>query len=238
MNTTESPPTTAAPRRRRDVVVPHQLSFARRLLARGIFLGIRAVGLTLRYRWGDLDQRFPLPGHEPMIFCVWHNRLLLAPAIFHHFVRRREPGRLLAAVTSASKDGAVVARVLQHFRIEPVRGSSSRRGAQALLEAVRCARRGHDVALMPDGPRGPRYVIQDGVLALAQLSGLPILPISYRLHWKLQLKTWDRFQIPLPFARCDVVAGELIRVPREMNEERREELRQLVETQLRGLTVD
>ena len=69
------------------------------------------------------------------------------------------------------------------------------------------AERGCDLAITPDGPRGPRYVLADGVITLAQITGLPLVPVSYHLNWKVCLKSWDRFQIPLPFARCDIRVG-------------------------------
>ena len=82
-------------------------------------------------------------------------------------------------MVSASKDGAFLTSILECFQVQPVRGSSSRRGPQALLELTTWAERGYDLALTPDGPRGPRYVVQEGVMSLAQLTGLPIIAASY-----------------------------------------------------------
>jgi lysophospholipid acyltransferase (LPLAT)-like uncharacterized protein len=75
-------------------------------------------------------------------------------------------------------------------------------------------------------------------MALAQITGLPLVPASYHLHWKIQLKSWDRFQIPLPFSRCDVFAGRIIQVPREISDAGREALRQQFEAELRAITLD
>ncbi|MGH8022057.1 MAG: lysophospholipid acyltransferase family protein, partial [Limisphaerales bacterium] len=146
--------------------------------------------------------------------------------------------RRMAAMVSASRDGGLLARVLEHFGIEPVRGSSSRRGGQALIELTSCAERGLDLAMTPDGPRGPRYEVQDGVIATAQLTGLPIVPASYHLNWKVRLRSWDGFQIPLPFARCDVILAKPIAVPRELSEDQREMLRKQLEQTLREITRD
>ena len=131
-----------------------------------------------------------------------------------------------------------MARVLEHFAVEPVRGSSSRRGPQALREMVSWSERGHDLAITPDGPRGPRYKVQEGVISTAQLTGLPIVPVSYHLNWKIQFKSWDRFQLPLPFARCQVIAGEIVRVPREASDADRETLRQKLEQTMNAITQD
>jgi len=119
-----------------------------------------------------------------------------------------------------------------------VRGSSSRRGHQALLEMVTWAEQGYDLAITPDGPRGPRYVVQDGVVAVAQLTGLPIVPVSLWLPWKWQAGSWDRFQVPMPFSRCRTAFGDLVRVPRDASDFERERLRQLLEQRLREITVD
>jgi hypothetical protein len=141
-------------------------------------------------------------------------------------------------MVSASRDGGMLARILDHFGVQPVRGSSSRRGAQALLELTSWAERGCDLAITPDGPRGPRYRVQDGAIALAQLTGLPVVPVTYHLSWKYCLRSWDRFQVPLPFARCEWQLGNVIRVPREVTDAEREVLRQELEKAMLGITRD
>jgi len=135
-------------------------------------------------------------------------------------------------LVSASKDGAFLSAILERFGVQPVRGSSSRRGAQALLELATWAERGYDLAITPDGPRGPIYVVQDGTMTLAQITGLPIVPASFRLQWKIQLNSWDRFQIPLPFSRCEIYLGKMTTVPRDISDEEREQLRKVLGTEM------
>jgi len=144
----------------------------------------------------------------------------------------------IAALVSASKDGGLLTAILECFDVQPVRGSSSRRGPQALLELTTWAERGYDLAITPDGPRGPRYQVQDGVMSLAQVTGLPIVPFSYYLNWKWQANSWDRFQIPLPFSRCEFVLGAALHVPREATEEERESLRVQLEQRLKEISHD
>jgi lysophospholipid acyltransferase (LPLAT)-like uncharacterized protein len=176
---------------------------------------------------------------EQAIYCVWHNRLALSLVAYRRYIIRfRQPKRRLAALVSASRDGALLAYALELFGAQPVRGSSSRRGRQALLELTTAAERGLDLAITPDGPRGPCYVIQPGVVSLAQVTGLPIVPVSYHLSRKLRLSSWDRFQVPLPFARCTFKIGELVRVPRESSDEEREGIRKLLEQRMRAITQD
>jgi lysophospholipid acyltransferase (LPLAT)-like uncharacterized protein len=157
---------------------------------------------------------------------------------YEGFVKAWNAPFLLAAMVSASRDGALTARVLELFGVEPARGSSSRRGSRALLELTTWAERGYDLALTVDGPRGPRYEIKPGVIALAQLTGRPVVLVSYRLSRKITLKSWDRFQIPLPFSNCVFDYCDPVQVPRESTDDERERLRLKMETNLRRITVD
>ena len=220
------------------VVVPRLLKWHGRLAAALIYGLIRAVCATLREEWRDRSGFFEEGSTRQVIFCTWHNRLALSLPIYWNFVHRRSPGRRLAALVSASKDGALVARVLEHFGVQPVRGSTSRRGPQALLELTSWAAEGHHLAITPDGPRGPCYKVQEGIMALAQLTGLPIVPASYYLNWKIRLKSWDRFQIPLPFSRWKVQFGIPVYVPREASGAEREALRNELEDRMNAITRD
>lgn len=153
-------------------------------------------------------------------------------------VVHRRHRRKLAALVSASKDGALLAAVLGTFGVAQVRGSSSRRGPQALLELTSRAELGYDLAVTPDGPKGPRYVVQKGVIALAQVTGLPIIAVTCNTQRKICLKSWDGFQIPLPFSRCELILNRPIIVPREASEPKREALRLELETTLRNSSND
>jgi lysophospholipid acyltransferase (LPLAT)-like uncharacterized protein len=220
------------------VVVPHQAKWHQRLAAAAAFRLIQTLAATLRFRWRDESGLFDGEPQTRVIFAIWHNRLALALVMYRRYVQRRQPARRLAAMVSASRDGGFLARILEHFGVQPVRGSSSRRGPQALLELTTWSERGYDLAITPDGPRGPRYVVQEGVTALGQLSGLPIVPVSYHLSWKYRLKSWDRFQVPLPFARVEVRLGAPLQMPSTTSEGEREALRRDLEEALRAITQD
>src|SRR5438477_4953579 len=166
------------------IVMPHPLKWHQRLAASIIYCSIEALSFTLRYVW----EYHPAVLEKELgsaIFCIWHNRLPLSLIMYRHYVRQKQQRHEMAGIVSASKDGGVAARVLEHFGVQPVRGSSSRRGPQALLELTTWAERGYDLAITPDGPRGPRYIIQPGAVALAQLTGQPLVPVSYQLRWKI-----------------------------------------------------
>ncbi len=227
-----------SPARASGVIVPQQPKWHGRLAARLIWLAATALAATLRWRWRDETNLFENGGKEPVIFCLWHNRLALSLILFRRYVQARQPQRKLAALVSASRGGGMLARVLELFDVEPVRGSSSRRGSQALRELVSAGKRGCDLAITPDGPRGPCYVVQDGIVSLAQLTGMAIVPASFHLSWKWRLKSWDRFQVPLPFARCEVQLGEPVRIPREASAAERERLRAKLESSMNAITVD
>jgi hypothetical protein len=220
------------------VVVPHQPAWHQRFLAALVYGLVRSLAATVRFRLEDKSGYFSDVPQGKLIFAIWHNRLALALMLYHRYVARRDRQRHLVALVSASRDGGLLARILELFKVQPVRGSSSRRGPQALRELVSWAERGHDLAITPDGPRGPRYLVQEGVISAAQLSGLPIVPVCYHLKWKIRLKSWDGFQVPLPFTRCDVVTAPALRVPRSASEAERETFRKQLEEELLQITRD
>ena len=200
------------------IVVPYKLNWWRRLLVFTTHWLIRTVGVTMRYRW-EFHPGVLANAKRPVIFCVWHNRLALSPMIYRAYSRHVRQTPRLTAVVSASRDGAIIAGVLKSFGIDSARGSSSRRGAQAFLELLSAADMGSDLAVTPDGPRGPRYVVEAGAVALAQMTGRPIIPVGPVVQWKISLKSWDRFQIPLPFSRAIIKFGAPMQVPPDHDRE-------------------
>ena len=227
------------PRRRTSgVVIPNQPRWFQRLGAWIIYCALHVYTLTLRIRWHESAQPVLKKATGPAIFCLWHNRLILCMEVYQAQKKQRNLGKGLAALVSASKDGAFLAAILERFKVQPVRGSSSRRGPQAMLELTSWAECGYGLALTPDGPRGPCYTVQPGTMLLAQLTGLPIIPFGFHAHRKIQLKSWDGFQIPLPFSRCDLTLGEPIQVPRELTEVQREEIRLRLEQTLKNISRD
>ena len=172
---------------------------------------LRALGATWRIRVVGreaLDRR--PPGSEAVIYSLWHGQML--PILWGH---RRRAG----VVVSEHRDGEIITRILERFGMFGVRGSSSRGGTRALLEAVQVVRSGVDMAFTPDGPRGPRHSVAPGVLILAQRSGTPIIPLVAHVDRAWRLRSWDGFEVPKPFARITVLYADPYRVgaatPRE-----------------------
>ena len=220
------------------VIIPHKTKWHQRAGAWLVFAFIRTLSATLRYRWDDRSGYFDGAPPGPAIYCVWHNRLALCMIAYFGYVKKRNRTPGMAAMVSASRDGGFLTGILECFGVQPVRGSSSRRGPQALLELTTWAESGYDLAITPDGPRGPCYAVQDGVMSLAQLTGLPIIPFSYHAPRKFRARSWDRFQIPLPFSRCEMNVAAPVRVPREASDADREVLRNELERALKEISRD
>jgi lysophospholipid acyltransferase (LPLAT)-like uncharacterized protein len=231
-------PPPATPKRKSGIVVPNTPKWYQRLAAFLIWAFISAGAKTIRFRVHDPHGFLQRKDIGQAVFCFWHNRLALCVELYSKFRRQHFTAPGAAGLVSASKDGALLSAIFERFGIQPVRGSSSRRGAQALRELATWSERGYDLAITPDGPRGPRYTVADGAAGLAQITGLPIVPFSYYLKWKIQLNSWDGFQIPLPFSICEISVGKIFPASAETGEAGREELRKGLEAELRAITRD
>ena len=196
---------------------------------------ILAIGSSLRWRIEDPNRLLMDRHSKPAIFVMWHNRLFLIPYLFWKYWNIFQRGKV-AVMVSTSKDGGYLVRVLERFNLICVRGSSSRRGNAALLEMTRLVEAGADAGITPDGPRGPKYQVADGVISLAQLTGAPIIPISYVLSRKIELNSWDSFMIPLPFGRATLRVGTPVNVSAAAGAEEREHKRLELETILKSLS--
>jgi lysophospholipid acyltransferase (LPLAT)-like uncharacterized protein len=190
-------------------------------------LALRALARTLRIRREEASVAALWAARRPVIYVVWHGRLLLLPYLYGH--------RGCHVLASRSRDGELVARWARRFGLEPVRGSSSHGGSDALRALARALRAGREVVVVPDGPRGPREVLKPGVIALARLTGAPIVPMAVGASREWRVRSWDEFRIPRPFARCVMRFGEAIYVSRAADRTGEEAARKEVEAALRDL---
>ncbi len=180
---------------------------------------VSALGTTLSVRASGVDALRPLwRARRPLIYAVWHGRILIVPWL-NARLRRREGARRVCVLASRSRDGQLMADFARRFDLDVVRGSSSRGGFEALRELARTLRAGEDVAMVPDGPRGPARRLQGGIVALAATTGAPIVPVGVAARPARRLGSWDRFMIPIPFARCALVVGDLVEVKRHDDRE-------------------
>lgn len=207
-------------------------TYDRLLLALGPPLGswaVRLLAATLRL---TLEEDHARPFWErgaPLIYAIWHGQILIIPALY---------GRAHAVnvMASRSRDGELVARFARRFGFEAARGSTTRGGSEALRRLARLLRQGREVAVVPDGPLGPRGVVQPGVIALARMTGAAILPLAFGAHPAWRLRSWDEFLIPKPFARGAVCFGPPLFVPPNADRSHQEALRKELEGQLSELT--
>lgn len=174
----------------------------------------RVVQLTGRreVRYAERrDAAFAIAGGR-VIYAVWHARLQMFWAL------PEVDAAHTYALASGHRDGRLIARMMERFGFRVITGSTSKGGAQALRDMIRVVRGGDKVVITPDGPRGPRYVVQQGVVALARASGVPVLPVGVSGSRTRTLDSWDRMQLILPFARRVYVIGEPILVPKDADD--------------------
>lgn len=172
--------------------------------------------LTLRYNVNDQAGVIQPEIHpNPVVFALWHNRIFTMPPIW---LRTGGKNRKTVVLTSASRDGTTLAKAMEAFGIGSIRGSSSRRAVAALIGMKKALQEGKDVCVTPDGPKGPRYQVQPGLLKIAQTTGTDIIPIHIRYSSAWRLSSWDRFVIPKPFSKVTVVFDKPIVIPKNISE--------------------
>jgi lysophospholipid acyltransferase (LPLAT)-like uncharacterized protein len=180
------------------------------LLSTVITIAVRMLAWTWRLQVTDESglRTSRESGTPPLIWVFWHNRLLVVPILYGRFFRHRKS----AVLISRSRDGGILAGVIERFGGRPIRGSSSRGGASALRELERKVGQGYDAYITPDGPKGPCYSVGAGAIWLAQHTGAALLPVSVEVSKCWRLGRWDGFLIPKPFARVKVTMRALHRI--------------------------
>jgi len=136
---------------------------------------------------------------EKMVLSIWHDQLLLMAKAYTHKAQ---------ILISASRDGELIARTMAYMGQKAVRGSSSRGGSSAFKQLLRLAREPYDLVITPDGPRGPRHEIKEGVVHLARLSKRAVVPMTMACSRGHRFASWDRFLLPYPFGRLVFVYGK------------------------------
>ncbi len=166
-----------------------------------IYLVLRLLYATLRIRVVGGDMPGPLHRRgEGIIVIFWHSRLLMCPFAYQ--------GTDMNVLISSHGDGEVIANVMKGFGFHLVRGSSSKGGTEAFRGLLRVARKNSDIAITPDGPRGPAEVLKPGVAQVGRMTGRPILPLAFASSRAKRFASWDRFLLPYPFSRGVFVWGE------------------------------
>jgi len=207
-------------------------SFSRNPALRGAVCGIgamyiRFVHTTTRWReeGRDAPERFWAEG-RPFILAFWHGRLLMMAPFWNKKAK-------MNMLSSHHPDGRLISDTVAHFGVGTVYGSSSKGGGAALRQMVRVLKGGEYAGITPDGPRGPRMHASNGIVALARLAGVPVIPATFATENAKTLKSWDRFQVALPFGRGIYIWGEAIDIS-DMDEET---ARAKIENSLNELTA-
>lgn len=193
---------------------------------------IKLLSATYRVRLVGVENEQPvLDGGGSLIYASWHQRFFAGITLF----ARRKP---IAIMISQSRDGALIARIVDMLGWRPVRGSSSSGGKEALRELKEFAGDGYRIGHIVDGPRGPAGVVKPGLLTMAQFTGLPIIPTITSAQRRWVFKSWDRFMLPKLFSRVIIRFGQAIVIPRALDAEAFEAQRLLVEGRLQELYDD
>lgn len=182
----------------------------------GVFF-LRGLLGSFRQEIHDPAGFLTAPPPTPVIYAFWHNRILGITAAFLRNYPSQRRGVLV--LTSASRDGMWLGEVASRLGMGAVRGSSSRRGATAMRELLDRVAEGYDIAITPDGPRGPVYQAGPGLAYLAAKAQIPIIPVRARFPRCWRLQTWDRFVIPKPFSKVEVTIGNPLTIPAASSEE-------------------
>ncbi len=163
------------------------------------------------------------------IMAIWHSRIMLVSYLFK--------GTNASILVSRSDDGEIIARILQAQGHETVRGSTSKGGLRAMSKLIKDLKnKRRPGAIIPDGPRGPRFQVQPGVIMLAKKTGYPIIPASYSAKKIKVFSSWDRFVLPYPFTRCRMVFGKPIPVSPDADPVGLENCRKALENELNRIT--
>ena len=194
------------------------------------YFAISLIGKTLRWRSeGDSNLEGIYRSGHRAIFAFWHGRIFPATYYFR--------GRDIVVMTSMNLDGEAIAQCIQRLGYSVARGSSSRGGLRALAQLARDIRHGKDAGFTIDGPRGPRYVAKQGPVLLAFKTGAAIFCFHVSMKRRIQLKSWDEFQIPLPFTTAILLQAPPIWVPQDASEEQLRALHEKMQRVLDDLRI-
>lgn len=190
---------------------------------------IRFLALTIQIKElnAEVVQTYWRQGKN-VIIASWHGRLLMIPFVYK--------GSKVHILVSLHRDGELISRTLRGFGLFFIRGSTTLGGAKAMRNLVKVVRGGSDIGITPDGPRGPRCKVQAGVVQLAKLTGLPIIPVTFGSSRGKYFNSWDRFFLPYPFSKGVFIWGSPIFVDKGDDVEALNKKRLILEKSLNEIT--
>lgn len=183
------------------------------------------MGASLRLETPGLEKIASLP--HGVIVCGWHGKSFIPGFFFRN--------KAFSVLISHSRDGEIQNKVFRSLGYSVIRGSTGRGGVRAAVECIRCLKHGGSMAMTPDGPRGPSGEVQGGVMLMAQKSGAALVPVGVSARPRWLAPTWDRYMIPMPFARALFIIGDPIYVPEESTDEEVEQKRLQLQREIHRL---
>ncbi len=151
----------------------------------------------------------------PVIFTFWHNRIFLSVYYYRYILKRKN----ICVLTSPSRDGEILTKIISKLGFSQVRGSSKHYSKNALTTMLESLKAGSDGAIVPDGPQGPKYKVKEGIVRIARKTSIPLIPVVYNTSRKKILQTWDSFLLPLPFSHAVLIYGEPLVISESTKEE-------------------
>ncbi|CAK0775309.1 Kdo2-lipid IVA 3' secondary acyltransferase [Gammaproteobacteria bacterium] len=166
---------------------------------------------------------------KPFILAFWHGRILMMPYCWRS-------GKTIHMLISQHRDGKIISRIVGYFGIHTVPGSTHKGGSVAFRTLLKALKAGECVGITPDGPQGPRMIASEGIVQVARLAGVPVIPCTFATRHRHLLKTWDRFCVALPFARGIFIWGQPLVLPAKASAEDQEVFRRRIEDSLNAIT--
>ena len=198
-----------------------------------LFYSITSL-ISRSIRWEYLVQNEKsniFNSNKEYIFCCWHNKLFLGP----HLLPRN---RVINALQSSHSDGMVTSLAFKYLGMNVILGSSKKGGMQAFRKMVKCIKLGESVAITPDGPKGPKEKVKEGIIKLAQITETSIIPLVWTTNKFKLINSWDNFVIPYPFSKGVYSFGKPIYVKKQINEYELETARLNLENEIKRLTKE
>ncbi len=191
----------------------------------------KLVSLSIRWEYFEQSKKSKIFDNKyKYIFCCWHNKLFLGP----HLLPRN---RMINALQSSHSDGMITSIAFQYLGMNVILGSSKKGGMQAFRKMVKRLQIGESIAITPDGPKGPKEKVKDGIIKLAQVTNTPIIPLVWATRKFKIINSWDNFILPYPFSKGIYSFGKPIYIKKNININNFELARQNLENEIKRLTT-
>ena len=190
----------------------------------------KLISLSIRWEYFEQSKKSKIfDNRYKYIFCCWHNKLFLGP----HLLPRN---RVINALQSSHSDGMITSLAFQYLGMNVILGSSKKGGMQAFRKMVKSLQLGESIAITPDGPKGPKEKVKDGIIKLAQMTNTPIIPLVWATRKFKIINSWDNFVLPYPFSKGIYSFGKPIYIEKKINISKFELERKNLENEIKRLT--